>query len=64
MTSSSCRRLTFHLLSTRELRIWFEHYKGLDNKMKFVGYAEKDEAIQLLNDSHKAFDPARKVEGH
>lgn len=46
------------------VRIWFEHYKVLDNKMKFVGNVEHDEALQLLEASHKVFDPKRVVDGH
>ena len=48
---------------TEIVRVWFEHYKGLDNKMKYIGAVERAEAERLLQDAHKAFDPTRRVEG-
>lgn len=48
---------------TEIVRVWFEHYKGLENKMKYVGAVERAEAEQLLQAAHKAFDPTRRVEG-
>lgn len=46
------------------VRIWFEHYKGIGNSMKFTGKATPEEARAFLEDAHKAFDPARQVSGH
>lgn len=40
------------------VKIWFEHYKGLDNKMTFLGYGERDEALQLLQEAHASFEAA------
>lgn len=48
---------------TEIVRVWFEHYKGLDNKMKYVDSVEREEAAQLLDAAHKTFDPARRIEG-
>ena len=48
---------------TEIVRVWFEHYKGLDNKMKYIGAVERAEAERLLQDAHKAFDPTRRAEG-
>lgn len=45
------------------VRVWFEHYKGLDNKMKYIDAVEREEAAQLLESAHKSFDPARRIEG-
>ena len=61
---NSIAELQRHYLGVDEiLRLWFSHYKGL-GQMKFVGFADRLEALDVLRAAHESFLSSLVVPGH
>jgi inorganic pyrophosphatase len=61
---NSIAELQRHYLGVDEiLRLWFSHYKG-PGQMKFVGFADRLEALDVLRAAHESFLSSLVVPGH